>query len=121
RRAFVFLAQGDPAAALTEIESVEVRENCSCLVLAYDALGRKAEADAALTNLEKHHAYDNAYGIGLAYANRGELDQAFEWFNRAYRQHNFGVLKLRVDPLISKTARSDPRFNALLRKLQLLN
>jgi serine/threonine-protein kinase len=119
--AWVSLARDDSAAALTAIESAKkLRENCACLVLAYDALGRKAEADAALANLEKHHAGDNAYEIGLVYANRGEIDQAFGWFDRAYRQHDPELLNLKVSPR-TENVRSDPRFNALLRKLDLLD
>ena len=119
--AFILLAKGDAAAALSEIEShKEVRKNCSCLVLAYDALGRKGEADAALANLEKHHANDTAYEIGLVYANRGELDQAFGWFDRAYRQRETVLFNLKFSPW-TKNLRSDPRFNALLRKLGLLD
>jgi TolB-like protein len=119
--AFISLAKGDAAAALTEIESEKtVRENCACLVLAYDALGRKADADVALANLEKHHANDSAYEIGLVYANRGEFDQAFGWFDRAYRQHDAELLHLKVSPR-TENVRSDPRFNALLRKLDLLD
>jgi TolB-like protein/Flp pilus assembly protein TadD len=117
--AFILLAKGDPAAALTEIESNNWISSSS-LVLAYDALGRKTEADAALANLEKHHAADNAYQIGLVYANRGQPDQAFEWFNRAYRQRDIGLLNLKLSPF-AKNVRSDPRFNALLRKLDLLD
>jgi TolB-like protein/cytochrome c-type biogenesis protein CcmH/NrfG len=119
--AYVALAKGDPAAALTAIDSAKkLREQSACLVFAYDALGRKAEADAALTNLVKHHADDNSYGIGLAYANRGELDQAFKWFDRTYQQRNDDILELKVDPR-AKNVRSDPRFKALLRKLNLLD
>jgi TolB-like protein len=119
RAAFILLAKGDPAAALREIESdKEVREDCSCLVLAYDALGRKGEADAALANLEKHHTNYNAYQIALVYANRGELDQAFGWLDRAYRQRDGQLLGLKVSPW-TKNLRSDPRFNALIRKLGL--
>jgi TolB-like protein len=119
--AWVSLARDDSAAALTAIESAKkLRENCACLVLAYDALGRKAEADAALANLEKHHAGDNAYEIGLVYANRGEIDQAFGWFDRAYRQHDPELLNLKVSPR-TRMVGSDPRFNALLRKLDLLD
>jgi TolB-like protein len=121
--AWVSLLKGDPAAALTEIESDKnALENCGeRLVLAYDALGRKAEADAALANLEKQHADDDAYGIGQVYANRGQVDQAFGWFDRAYRQHDFGLLSMKIDPLIEKNVRSDPRFDAILRKLHLLD
>jgi hypothetical protein len=87
-------------------------------VLAYDALGRKGEADAALANLEKHHTNYNAYQIALVYANRGELDQAFGWLDRAYRQRDGQLLGLKVSPW-TKNLRSDPRFNALIRKLGL--
>jgi TolB-like protein/cytochrome c-type biogenesis protein CcmH/NrfG len=119
--AYFSLAKGDPAGALTAIESEKkVRESCACLVLAYDALGRKADADAALANLELHHAHDGAYAIGSAYANRGALDRAFEWFDRAYRQHDSGLFNLKVDPR-TKNIRSDPRFDALLRRLDLLD
>jgi TolB-like protein/tetratricopeptide (TPR) repeat protein len=119
--AFVLLAKGEPAAALSEIESdKQVRENCSCLVLAYDALGRKAEADAALGNLEKHHALDGAYDIALVYARRGELDQAFEWLDRAYQQREPSLYYLKLSQM-TKNLRSDPRFNIMLRKLGLLD
>jgi TolB-like protein len=122
--AAVSLVKGDPAAALAEIESnKKVLEGHADvdLVLAYDALGRKAEADAALANLEKQHADDNACGIGMVYANRGQLDQAFGWFDRAYRQHEAGLLNMQIHPLTKNNVRSDPRFNALLRKLHLLD
>jgi DNA-binding winged helix-turn-helix (wHTH) protein len=119
--AFFLLAKGDPAAALTEIESdKEVRDNSLTLVLAYDALGRNAEAETALANLEKRHAYDKAYEIALVYANRGELNRAFAWFDRAYRQRDTQLFNLKVSPR-TENLRSDPRFNALLRKLDLLD
>jgi TolB-like protein len=52
--AFVLLAKGDAAAALSEIDSDKwVRETCPCLAISYDNLGRKAEADAALANFKK--------------------------------------------------------------------
>jgi TolB-like protein len=117
----ILLAQGDPAAALAEIEGdKESRENCSCLVLVYDALRRKAEADAVLADFEKRHALDHPYEIGVAYANRGQLNQAFGWFDRAYRQHDSDLFAIKVDPR-AKNVPSDPRSNAFLRKLHLLD
>ena len=119
--AFVLLAKGDAAAALSEIDSDKgIRENCPCLVIAYDNLGRKAEADAALANFKKLDAAGNAYFIGLVYANRGDADQAFTWFDRAYRQHQSELFYLNISPF-TKNVRSDPRFNALRRKLDLLD
>jgi tetratricopeptide (TPR) repeat protein len=117
----VSLAKGDPAAALVEIESGEkIREHCGCLMLAYDALGRKIEADAALANLEKNLADNYAYPIGRVYADRGELDQAFRWFERAYRQRETTLWWVKVDPLL-KNVQADPRFDVFLRKMNLLD
>jgi TolB-like protein/Flp pilus assembly protein TadD len=119
--AFLLVGRGDPAGALGEIEGEkEERQNCSCLVLAYDALARKREADAALANLEQHHAAENAFDIGIVYATRGELDQAFQWLDRAYRQRDIGLLSLKVGRYV-KNLRSDPRYNPFLRKLGLLD
>ena len=89
---------------------------CTDRVLAYDALGRKAEADRILTRLEKDHASDHAYDIAGIYASRGELDQAFKWLDRAHRQQNFGTFWIMVDPLL-KPLRSDPRFKTLVAKI----
>lgn len=115
------LAQGDAAGALEQLdrESDEaLRMGGGCRVMMYDALGRKGDADAALAQLEKTHAEDEAYGIGRVYANRNELDRAFEWFDRAYRQHDSDLYWIKVDPLL-KNARADARYNLLLRKLKL--
>jgi tetratricopeptide (TPR) repeat protein len=119
-RATILLAQNDPAAALAEIAREEQadREICVCVAMAYDMLGRKAEADAELASLKGKHAADSAYAIALIYANRGEIDQAFEWFDRAYQQHDFALLDIKVHPLL-KNVQADPRFPALLRKLNL--
>jgi hypothetical protein len=85
-----------------------------------DALGRKAEADGALAYLIKNHADNGAYGIALVYATRGNLDQAFNWLDRAYRQRDYGLLNVKVDPNL-KNLRSDSRFAALRKKLRLVD
>jgi TolB-like protein len=118
--ATILLAQNDPVAARAEIAREEEadREICGCVAMAYDLLGRKAEADAELASLIRKHAADSAYAIALVYANRAEIDHAFEWFDRAYQQHEFSLLDIKVQPLL-KNVQADPRFPALLRKLNL--
>jgi Flp pilus assembly protein TadD len=119
--ALVALATGDPARALAEIDGdALLSKSCGCRVLALDALGRNAEADAALTALQKSHANDNAYDIGIIYANRGDLDHAFTWFDRAYNQRESEMGMIKVNPLL-KNAQADPRFSKLLRKMDLLD
>jgi TolB-like protein/tetratricopeptide (TPR) repeat protein len=120
---YSLLAGGNATAALAELDrepDEALRRGCDCRVLAYDALGRKAAADAALAYLEKNLTTNSAYGIGRVYASRGNLDRAFEWFGRAYRQRDDNLLYAKVDPLL-KNVQSDPRFNMLLRKIGLLD
>ena len=46
----------------------------------------------------------------------GEPDKAFEWLDRAYAQRNSGLIETKVDPFL-KNLRPDPRYRALLEKL----
>jgi hypothetical protein len=46
------------------------------------------------------------------------MDEAFRWFEAAYRLRDNGLAYLKVDPLL-KNVQSDPRFNQLLNKLGL--
>ena len=60
--------------------------------LAYYALGRKKESDAALSELiAKYHA-SSAYEIAQVYAFRNQSDKAFEWLDRAYAQRDPGLM-----------------------------
>ena len=52
------------------------------------------------------------------YAWRGEHDAAFAWLERAYRQHDGGMIYFYHDRLFAPL-RGDPRYQALLRKLNL--
>jgi hypothetical protein len=45
--------------------------------LAYCGLGRKADADLDLSEMEKKYAAKNPFGIAQIYAYRGECDNAF--------------------------------------------
>lgn len=71
--------------------------------------------------LVQNHAQDGAYSIALSYGNRGQLDQAFTWLERAYRQKDALVCWIKStqgDPLLKDFAH-DPRFASFLRKMNL--
>jgi tetratricopeptide (TPR) repeat protein len=92
------------------------------LALAYDALGRRTAADAALAHAV--HAFENTgtYGelnIALVYAARGDRNQAFAWLERAVttRDLNLGH-ELKYDPAFG-ALRSDSRYVRLLREMKL--
>jgi len=50
------------------------------------------------------------------YAALGEKDAAFAELNKAYENHEYGILLLKVDPRLDPL-RSDPRFQDLLRRV----
>ena len=115
----VYVMQGRPHDALSEIEFIRYDPVRAFLYpIANYALGRKRESDAALSEfVTKYHA-DGAYQIAEVYAFRNQSDEAFEWLDRAYAQHDGGLIEAKVDPLF-KSLHSDPRFVAFLKKLNL--
>jgi len=82
------------------------------------ALGRAAESEAALGELETKHSAEGAYQIAEVHAGRGEVDQAFEWLEISYRQRDPGMTWLKNDAFL-KNLRTDARWPALLRKMRL--
>ena len=59
---------------------------------------------------------DYEYRLATVHAWFGEADQAFQWLDRAFAKRNFGMRLLKVDPLL-KGVRADPRYAALVRKM----
>ena len=78
------LLKGDAQGALAEIEQ-ETFEAFKMigLPMAYHALGRNADSDAALTALIAKYEKGAPYNIAYVYAFRGEADKAFEWLDKA--------------------------------------
>jgi TolB-like protein/DNA-binding winged helix-turn-helix (wHTH) protein/Tfp pilus assembly protein PilF len=113
----IYVKQGRPQDALPEVERVRSDSLRGVLnAIAYYALDRKKESDAALGELiEKYHAGE-AYGIAEVYAFRNQSDKAFEWLERAYAQRDGGLIATKVDPLL-KSLHTDPRYAAFLKKL----
>jgi TolB-like protein/DNA-binding winged helix-turn-helix (wHTH) protein/Tfp pilus assembly protein PilF len=79
-------------------------------------LGDARASQQALDTLIAVGAADAAYQIAEVYAWRGERDKAFEWLERAYRQQDGGLADLKCDLQLA-SLRSDPRYVALLRRL----
>ena len=84
----------------------------------YWAMNRRAESDAALSALERGFAEELLEGIATIHAYRGEVDAAFTWLDRAYRQRK-GSMEGLKSPWY-RNLHGDPRFNALLRKAKLV-
>jgi tetratricopeptide (TPR) repeat protein len=85
------------------------------LALVYQALGRKAEADAALQDLLSKDYRDGPFQIAEVFATRGNNSAALDWLQRDYDLKMYGILNAKVDPLLRPLAR-EPRFVALMNK-----
>jgi hypothetical protein len=79
---------------------------------------RSSESDAALLRATEAYGARWAYGIAEVHAYRGEIDRAFAWLDRAYRQKDVALYRVKGDPLL-KNLESDPRYNAFLRRMNL--
>ncbi|MFI4866382.1 MAG: TIR domain-containing protein [Steroidobacterales bacterium] len=90
----------------------------TALALAYQALGRREQADAALQDMLAQDRRGGAYQIAEVYAARGNTAAALDWLERAYRQHDAGVPFAKVSPIF-KTMAQEPRFKALMRQVGL--
>jgi TolB-like protein len=117
--ALVLLALGGAQAALSEFERETADQYREVgLPLALDALGRRVDADQAIVRAEQIYGYGMAYQIAYIYVSRNDVDHAFYWLERAYRQHDTGLAYMKVDPMLKNLER-DPRYKALLRKVRL--
>jgi len=113
----IYIVQGRPQDALAEIELVRFDARRVWLhAIAYHMLGREKESDAALSELIAK--YQEPTYVAEVYACRNQSDKAFEWMDRAYAQRDSGLITTKVNPFL-KSLHSDPRFAALLKKLNL--
>ena len=111
------MLKGDATAALTEIEQEKSEVwRMIALPMAYCALGRKANADAALDALIAKYAKDAPYNIAYVYAFCGDADNAFEWLDKAVTYHDGGLGGIVAENLFDKI-HSDPRWLPFLRKI----
>jgi len=78
------------------------------------ALAKAIEARQA----QRKAGYSSAYEIGALYAELGDKDQAFRWFETAYQERDSLLLNLKTDYGLD-LIRSDPRFAELVRKVGL--
>jgi Flp pilus assembly protein TadD len=111
------LYQGRHAEALAEFEQDRVDwERKTGVALALFALGRRAEADAALQAMIDQDGEMAAIQIAEIHAFRNETDAAFHWLERAFVQHDHGVSLLRGSATFRRL-HGDPRWLPYLAKI----
>ncbi len=92
------------------------------LAHAYLAVGKRAEAEKILRDLErKSKGTDvSSYTMATLYAGLGDKDRAFELLDKAYSQRSFDVSSLQAD-LRLDNLRPDARYQRLLDRMGLIS
>jgi TolB-like protein/DNA-binding winged helix-turn-helix (wHTH) protein/Tfp pilus assembly protein PilF len=114
----ILLDRGDKSAALAAIEQeADPVHRLMGLAIVQNALGDRAAADQALAELvEKFPGRPTE--IADVYARRGDPDAAFQWLERAFARRDPGLLWVKINVSL-RSLHSDPRFDALLRRMGL--
>jgi len=86
----------------------------------YAAAGRREEAQRVLEKMRQLSGgrYVASYDFAVIHLALGDLDRAFEWFQRAHTERNTLLIFVNVDPQFDPL-RSDPRLVDLVRKMGL--
>jgi TolB-like protein/Tfp pilus assembly protein PilF len=84
----------------------------------YGVAGRRAEALEELRVLEDiaKERYIPPTAFALVHAGLGDMDEAFQWMDRAVEQRDCYIVLLRTSPSFDEL-RADPRFDDLLRRI----
>jgi len=115
----VLVLQGrfDEAVKEARLEKSEWSRVAALSVACWAARDRPA-ADAALARLIEVGSELSAYQVAETYAFRGEINLAFDWLEKAYRNRDAGLGAMRSDPLL-RVLHEDPRWPAFLKKVGL--
>jgi tetratricopeptide (TPR) repeat protein len=119
----VYVQKGMRQEALTELQKAitlepEDLQYLAALGHACGKGGQRGEALKILDELKElsKRAYVPAYAMAEIYTGLGKKEEAFAWLEKAYEERSVLLVRLKVDPM-PNPLRSDPRFQALLRRM----
>ncbi len=112
-----YLGKGMYEEALKEYE---ILDNLAGIGYVYAKMGKTREAHQVLSEMKERSKYTPIRSSSFAtiYFALGDNDKGFEWLGKAYEERGYGMTRLKVNPEYD-SARSDPRFKALLKKMNL--
>jgi len=121
--AYLLKGMGEQGIAALEKARLLAPENTLYLAQLGQAFARVGQTDRAreiLAQLEQlsRQRYVSPYHMAYVHAGLGEDDRAMDWLERAYAERAGGVFGIKGSFLFT-TLRSHPRFQALLRKMNL--
>ena len=124
-RGWAYLLKGMPDQGIGELQKAVALAPDSTLYLAqlgqaYAQVGRTEEARDVLRQLEKlsSERYVSPYHMAYVHVGLGENERAMDWLERAYEERAGALFGVKGSFLFT-SLRSHPRFQALLRKMNL--
>ena len=92
--------------------------NIASLGHVYGVMGKTQKAREQLRILRERskQTFVPAFYIAYIYVGLGDADQAFQWLDRACKEHSGYLVDLKMDPSFDPV-RPDPRFTVLLQRL----
>lgn len=106
---------------ISELQKARANPDSRALLgYAYAVAGKRSEGRKILNELEQlaTEKYVSRFPLAVAYTGLGEKDRAFAALDEAYEERSWGMGMLGVNPVFDPI-RSDPRFAALLRRVNL--
>ena len=110
------LMQGDPEAAIRSCAAGANFGQIATLAIAYDKLGRRADADTELDRLRAMVGDDGAYLYAIVYAQWGRQADALRWLDAAVEMQDAGLGDLEADPFLDPV-RGAAEFKTIERRL----
>jgi len=121
----LYWEKGEPDEAIRALEALAQLMGRSPFALGllgsfYGMAGRTGEARKLIEELQEldQKTYVSPGAFAWIYYGLGEIDRAFDWFEKALDQPDINLLLLGVDPFWDPL-RSHPRYHALLRTMNL--
>jgi serine/threonine-protein kinase len=118
------LKKGDIAGAIAELEKSKAPDPGAWyqgfLGYAYAMSGERAKAEGALRELEqlRHRQYVSPTAVATVYLGLGQKKKCLEWLEKAYEQQDSACWYLKIDQIYD-SIRSEPRFQAIVKKIGL--
>ena len=119
----IYEQKGQFADAITQLQKAREIEpaprTLAALGHVYAVSSKRAEAIETLQALKEQskRRYVSPFDMALIHAGLGEKDQAFQLLEKAYEDRSGWLVYLKVEPRLD-SLRSDPRFQAMLRRLK---
>jgi TolB-like protein/DNA-binding winged helix-turn-helix (wHTH) protein/Flp pilus assembly protein TadD len=106
------------AIQLSGTDDMEFTVDLGC---AYAVAGNREQATTILARVKREHERGrvSSASIAVLYGALGELNEAFAWLDRAYKQHDPELTYLKVPTRRYQFLRKDPRYKDLLLRMGL--